>query len=97
MAVFLEESDPRDPNNGALWGTMSINWGSYGQNHDDWGWIDTIVNWHNFGSVVSFADGHVEHFKWTDQRTKDARGTQPGNKDLYRVQKAMFGDRFIHH
>lgn len=99
MAVFLEESDPRDPNNGQLWGEMSINWGSYGQHYTGPNWLDTIVNWHNHGSVVSFADGHVEHFKWSDRRTSPqgirAQGSQSANPDLKRVQKAMFGDRWV--
>jgi prepilin-type N-terminal cleavage/methylation domain-containing protein/prepilin-type processing-associated H-X9-DG protein len=97
MALFFEESDPRDPvaGSGGEWGPGTTNWGAYGQNHQGTAWLDTIVNWHNNGSVVSFCDGHVEHFKYSDVRTANPRGSQPGNRDLARIQKAMFGDRWV--
>jgi len=46
----------------------------------------------------SFAEGHSEYWKWKDPRTisygKLQVGSgpdQPGNQDLHRVQKAMWG------
>lgn len=43
--------------------------------------------YHNGGSVVSFADGHLEHHRWTDPRTLTSStvfhwGPSPGNADL---------------
>ncbi len=53
---------------------------------------------HGNGTDFSLADGHGEYWKWTDQRTIDyglmLAGTnplQPGNPDLHRVQKAVWG------
>jgi len=53
---------------------------------------------HGEGTTFSFADGHSEYWKWGDQRTIDygklVPGTdsvQPGNPDLHRVQKAVWG------
>ena len=53
---------------------------------------------HGNGTNFSFADGHSEYWKWKDPRTisygKLQVGTspgQPGNQDLHRVQKAMWG------
>src|SRR5207253_7643375 len=43
--------------------------------------------YHSGGSVVSFADGHLEHHRWTDSRTLTSStvfhwGPSPGNADL---------------
>jgi prepilin-type N-terminal cleavage/methylation domain-containing protein/prepilin-type processing-associated H-X9-DG protein len=53
---------------------------------------------HGDGTNFSFADGHSEYWKWKDRRTIDygkmivgADPHQPGNPDLYRVQRAMWG------
>ena len=50
------------------------------------------------GTDFSLADGHSEYWKWQDRRTIDygmmLAGTnplQPGNPDLHRVQKAVWG------
>jgi prepilin-type N-terminal cleavage/methylation domain-containing protein/prepilin-type processing-associated H-X9-DG protein len=53
---------------------------------------------HGDGTNFSFADGRSEYWKWVDRRTIDyglmLAGTnpaQPGNPDLHRVQKAVWG------
>ncbi len=53
---------------------------------------------HGDGTDFSFADGHSEYWKWLDRRTVEyglmLAGTnplQPGNPDLHRVQKAVWG------
>jgi prepilin-type processing-associated H-X9-DG protein len=53
---------------------------------------------HGGGTAFSFADGHSEYWKWSDQRTIDygkmtpgADPLQPGNPDLHRVQQAVWG------
>jgi prepilin-type N-terminal cleavage/methylation domain-containing protein len=53
---------------------------------------------HGEGTDFSLADGHSEYWKWQDRRTIDyglmLAGTnplQPGNPDLHRVQKAVWG------
>ncbi|MHC4518566.1 MAG: hypothetical protein ACYTAS_08265 [Planctomycetota bacterium] len=51
------------------------------------------------GTNFSFADGHAEYWKWKDPRTIDLgnqiAGTdprQPGNPDMLKVQKAVWGE-----
>ncbi len=70
-------------------------------------WWDQITARHGDGTNFSFADGHSEYWKWGDPRTLDvakydiddwqdtgrygAESTQPGNEDLHRVQRGVFG------
>jgi len=53
---------------------------------------------HGNGTNFSFADGHSEYWKWKDPRTTSygrlevgSTPNQPGNPDLHRVQKAVWG------
>lgn len=53
---------------------------------------------HGDGTNFSFADGHSEHWKWSDPRTiaygnleVGSGPDQPGNPDIRRVQKAFWG------
>ncbi len=69
-------------------------------------WWNPIPMRHGKGTVASHADGHAEFYSWTDPRTvkwaqltwqeaEAQRGsdltTQPGNRDLEKVQKACWG------
>ena len=54
---------------------------------------------HGNGTNFSFADGHSEYFKWKDPRTISygmlevgSNPSQPGNQDLHRVQRAVWGE-----
>jgi len=54
---------------------------------------------HGNGTAFSFADGHSEHWKWKDPRTIEygllqvgANPAQPGNVDLHKVQRAVWGE-----
>ncbi len=62
-------------------------------------WWDPPPVYHNDGTNFSFADGHVEYWKWTDPRTvefgrKRMAGSepQPDNDDIRRTQIATWGD-----
>ncbi|MFC1766105.1 type II secretion system protein [Planctomycetota bacterium] len=69
-------------------------------------WWDQVTMRHGFGTNVGIADGHVEYYKWSDARTRDvaehqnwqsqgrqsAMATQPGNEDLMKVQRAVWGE-----
>jgi prepilin-type N-terminal cleavage/methylation domain-containing protein/prepilin-type processing-associated H-X9-DG protein len=53
---------------------------------------------HGDGTNFSFADGHNGYWKWQDPRTVKygklvvgSNPSQPGNPDLHRVQKAVWG------
>jgi prepilin-type processing-associated H-X9-DG protein len=54
---------------------------------------------HGNGTNFSYADGHSEYWKWKDPRTISygrlevgSGPNQPGNPDLHRVQKAVWGE-----
>jgi len=75
--------------------------------YDQERWWDQITARHGDGTNFSFADSHTEYWKWKDPRTVDvakaeynywqntgrngSESTQPGNKDLHRVQRGVFG------
>ncbi|MHC4842494.1 MAG: prepilin-type N-terminal cleavage/methylation domain-containing protein [Planctomycetota bacterium] len=70
-------------------------------------WWDPVPIRHGIGTCVSFADGHVEYWKWKDKRTKlfgemanalpypdEAsywRELQEGNEDIERLIRAIWG------
>ena len=54
--------------------------------------IDLPGSRHDRGSVLSFADAHVEHWKWQDQRTMPKSGQTvlaPNNVDIGRVAQSI--------
>jgi prepilin-type N-terminal cleavage/methylation domain-containing protein/prepilin-type processing-associated H-X9-DG protein len=61
----------------------------YGQ----WVWVNWPSTRHNLGGTLSFADGHVEWWKWRDGalRFNGIYGypTTPGDRDLQRLQEAL--------
>jgi prepilin-type processing-associated H-X9-DG protein len=75
--------------------------------YDQERWWDQITARHGDGTNFGFADGHSEYWKWKDPRTLDvakaqydqwqssgrtgAESVQPGNEDLHRVQRGVFG------
>jgi prepilin-type N-terminal cleavage/methylation domain-containing protein/prepilin-type processing-associated H-X9-DG protein len=74
--------------------------------YDQEKWWDQITARHGNGTDLSFADGHSEYWKWGDWRTLEVCNAdydewqdtlrfsdmafQPGNKDLYKVQRAVW-------
>jgi prepilin-type N-terminal cleavage/methylation domain-containing protein/prepilin-type processing-associated H-X9-DG protein len=54
-------------------------------------WVNVPAIWHSRGNNFSFADGHVEHWRWVDPRTLSITSgkTTPGNADLQRLQAAL--------
>ena len=75
--------------------------------YDQERWWDQITARHGDGTNFAFADGHSEYWKWKDPRTLEVAkmdydywqntgrhggvSTQPGNEDLHRVQRGVFG------
>lgn len=43
-------------------------------------WITPPATWHSGGPVLSFADGHAEHYSFSDARTKDINSVYQGGK-----------------
>jgi len=80
--VFLDESPPSTGTWGVLYSVEA--------------WFDAPPKLHSRGTTFSFADGHGEYWKWLDKRTAettwdDHHPEQPGNVDLHKVQKAVWG------
>ena len=91
--VFLDEGR-LSPSSWTIW-------------YDQERWWDQITARHGDGTNFSFADSHAEYWKWKDPRTLDVakadyltwqnttrnggESTQPGNEDLHRVQRGIFG------
>jgi len=66
--------------------------------YDKESWWDVPPIRHGNGTNFSFADGRSEYWKWKDPRTiefgrlmQPYSSSQPGNPDLHRVQKAVWG------
>jgi len=56
-------------------------------------WPNVPASWHNRGEVMSFADGHAEHWRWLEQTTIIAKFpyaavTTPVDRDFERVREA---------
>ena len=56
-------------------------------------WPNIPASWHNRGDVLSFADGHVEHWRWFEETTVVAKYpfgavTFPVDRDFDRVRSA---------
>ena len=56
-------------------------------------WQNLPASWHSTGDVLSFADGHAEHWRWLETTTvKDffpfGALTKPTDRDFNRVQAA---------
>jgi prepilin-type N-terminal cleavage/methylation domain-containing protein/prepilin-type processing-associated H-X9-DG protein len=93
QVVFLDEGR-LSPSSWTIW-------------YDQERWWDQITARHGDGTNFSFADSHTEYWKWKDPRTLDVakadytvwqnsgrnggESTQPGNEDLHRVQRGIFG------
>jgi prepilin-type N-terminal cleavage/methylation domain-containing protein/prepilin-type processing-associated H-X9-DG protein len=54
-------------------------------------WWDFPAVWHSQGCNFSFADGHVEHWRWQDSRTLSvvSGSVTPNNPDLERLQASI--------
>jgi prepilin-type N-terminal cleavage/methylation domain-containing protein/prepilin-type processing-associated H-X9-DG protein len=75
--------------------------------YDQERWWDQITARHGDGTNFSFVDGHADYWKWKDPRTvkiammdydywqntarNGGESNSPGNKDLYKVQRAVWG------
>jgi prepilin-type processing-associated H-X9-DG protein len=79
--VFLDEHE------------VSIDDGHFGFNPEGDLWMNLPAVWHNRGCDFSFADGHAEHFRWTDPRTMALNAinsiTTKDNRDLKRLQAVV--------
>ena len=79
-------------------GTAGATLGGYTCWHDRWVWWDPPPIRHGDGTTFSFADGHVEYWKWQDSRTikfgllmQANSPPQPDNPDIPKTQMATWG------
>ena len=58
-----------------------------------WSWYNLPASWHNRGCVLSFADGHVEYWKWKGSSVLKFlsywQSAPAGDPDLRRIQDAI--------
>ena len=83
--VFIDEFDPRIAGSG-------VNQGAFVVLKSGAQWVDFPAQWHSRGYPVSFADGHGEYYRMSDQRTwtiKAPYANQPNNSDLKALQRVM--------
>lgn len=84
--VFMDEDDRlNNPFNG-------INDGNIGfRTYPNREWGDSPGRRHENGATVSFADGHVEYWKWRSNRKIFERGTAKPDEipDLHRIQQGL--------
>lgn len=111
--VFRNINSIFKPSPSALWVLMderpdSINDGMFITNLKNRGNLAKLVDfpagWHNRGAGITFADGHSEIKRWTDERTTpELKPTQllrldvlsPGNRDVAWLQERSSSRRLI--
>lgn len=82
--VMLEELDMRGWNVGS--------WIMYARASRKYQWIDYVATFHGDGTVMGFADGHVDYWYWQDKDTLYASYndqfylTDQGNEDWLRLR-----------
>ncbi|MBL4700988.1 MAG: type II secretion system protein [Phycisphaeraceae bacterium] len=82
--VMLEELDARGWNAGS--------WIMYARSSKQYQWIDYMATFHGNGTVMGFADGHVDYWHWRDKDTLYASFNSQlflndqGNEDWMRVR-----------
>ena len=84
--LMMEENDPRGYNmNGWCVPPRQT------QRFNKTQWVDPAVWWHFEGATLSFVDGHVEHWVWTDPRTYAVVFFMdtPENADIARIKEAI--------
>ena len=83
--VFMEESDGRGWNIGSF--VMYVEQSRW------YRFVDYVSIWHGPKSNLSFADGHVEQWQWTDEDTirnaidKVFFLNDPGNEDWLKLRR----------
>lgn len=81
--VFIDEND------------QSIDNGSFGMAIlGEWRWINWPSSLHDLGGTLSFADGHVECWRWRDKNALVVDqsfwySVPPGDRDLERLQRGL--------
>ena len=93
--VFIDEYDPRiEPGQNNSFNIAGFGvWSASGPFPDQW--LDIPGPFHGGASNLSFADGHVETWQWSDPRTLQLVPgnlfvSQPNNPDLRRLQAATY-------
>jgi prepilin-type processing-associated H-X9-DG protein len=76
-------------------GAFAVEMDSFGANPSNRRWVDLPANHHQGGAHLTFADGHLETWRWQDARTQPAyrpgvllqlNVSSPNNPDIPRLQ-----------
>jgi prepilin-type N-terminal cleavage/methylation domain-containing protein/prepilin-type processing-associated H-X9-DG protein len=90
--IFLDEDD--------------ISYGGFTIYYDRAEWWDWPPSRHDDGITLGYADGHADYYKWREKDTLDLTRkiredpdsvtvgdlSQPGNKDIFMIQRRIFGE-----
>ena len=86
--LFTDEQSGNDSQ------TTSIDDGYFAVNLEQRSWQNIPASRHGNGGVLSFADGHVEFWKWREGTTRTLQGnfvaTIPTDRDLRRLKEATY-------
>jgi prepilin-type N-terminal cleavage/methylation domain-containing protein/prepilin-type processing-associated H-X9-DG protein len=86
--LFVDEQSSADP------AATSIDDGYFAVNLTETRWQNVPASRHGNGGVLSFADGHVEFWKWREGTTRKLQGnfvtTLAGDRDLRRLKEATY-------
>jgi len=86
--LFVDEQSTRDP------ASTSIDDGYFAVNLTDIRWQNVPASRHGDGGVLSFADGHVEYWKWREGTTRKLQGNfvagATADRDLRRLKEATY-------
>ena len=86
--LFVDEQSTSDP------ATTSIDDGYFAVNLAETRWQNVPASRHGDGGVLSFADGHVEFWKWREPTTRKLQGnfvtSVAGDRDLRRLKEATY-------
>jgi len=67
--LYADDNDSRYGENEGGWHLPFNSGANRIANPDTWTFYDPLASYHNKSSTFSFADGHADKHKWTDERT----------------------------
>ena len=103
MQAITERDEIKDPAARCVFlddgGNVASSMGGWSIFADRQSWWDSPPIRHNGGTTLAFVDGHVEYWKWEDERTVQFGQTgmavseiQADNPDIRRCQIAVWGE-----
>jgi prepilin-type N-terminal cleavage/methylation domain-containing protein/prepilin-type processing-associated H-X9-DG protein len=92
-SLFVDEQASSNP------ARTSVDDGYFAVNLRETRWQNLPASRHGNGGVLSFADGHVEFWRWREDTTKSIQGnfvaTVPSDRDLRRVKESTYSPEVL--